>query len=69
MNCVKEQEREEAERAKKSPPREFSTLDQAGEWIRNHKTELALGTVVVVAGTAFIIATSGAGALILVPLL
>lgn len=69
MQCVGEKEKEEAERAKKRPPLEFSSVDKARDWIRAHKTQLALGTVVVVAGAAFILATGPGGALILAPLL
>ncbi|HEX5744702.1 MAG TPA: hypothetical protein VFZ09_00585 [Archangium sp.] len=68
MQCVEQQEKEEAERVKKRPPLEFSSFDKARDWIRAHKSEVALGTVVVVAGAAFIIATGGSGALILAPL-
>lgn len=68
MQCVEGMEKEEAERAKKRPPLEFSSFDKARDWIRAHKAEVALGTVVVVAGAAFIIATGGSGALILAPL-
>ncbi|WP_395814549.1 hypothetical protein [Archangium minus] len=68
MSCIEEQEKEEAERVKKRPPLEFSSLDKARDWIRAHKTELVLGTVVIVAGTAFILVTGGSGALLLVPL-
>ncbi|MCY1073667.1 hypothetical protein [Archangium lansingense] len=68
MQCVEELEKEEAERVKKHPPLEFSSLDKARDWIRAHKSEVALGTVVIVAGTAFILATGGSGALILAPL-
>ena len=68
MQCVEEMEKEEAERVKKRPPLEFSSFDKARDWIRAHKSEVALGTVVIVAGAAFIIATGGSGALILAPL-
>jgi hypothetical protein len=47
---------------------EFSRVDQAIEWIRNHKAEVALGTVVIIAGVAFVITTGGSGALVLAPL-
>lgn len=47
---------------------EFSHVDQAIDWIKNHKAEVTLGTVVVIAGVAFIITTGGSGALILAPL-
>jgi hypothetical protein len=68
MDCVQEKEEEDAERVKRRPPLEFSSLDKARDWIREHKAEVAFGTVVIVAGTAFIIATGGTGALILAPL-
>lgn len=63
-DCMDEQE-ESAEGAEKL---EFSRIDQAIEWIKTHKAEVALGTVVIIAGAAFIITTGGSGALILAPL-
>jgi len=48
--------------------REFSTLDRAIDWLKRHEKEILVGTVVVAAGVTFIVATGGAGALILVPL-
>lgn len=65
MECVEEQEQLERERKK---DRHFSNIDSALEWLRNHKTEVAIGAVVVVAGVAFVVATGGGGALILAPL-
>jgi len=47
---------------------EFSRVNEAIEWIRNHKAEVALGTIVIIAGAAFVITTGGSGALILAPL-
>lgn len=47
---------------------QFSSIDRALDWLRHHPSEVALGTVVVVAGVAFIVATGGAGALVLAPL-
>jgi len=43
-------------------------MNPALTWLRNHKSELAIGTVVVVGGIAFTVATGGAGWLILTPL-
>lgn len=43
-------------------------MDDAIDWLRNHKAEVALGTVVIVAGVAFVLTTGGSGALILAPL-
>ena len=68
MQCVDEKEKEEAERVKRLPPLEFLSVDKARVWVRAHKSEVALGTVVIVAGAAFILATGGSGALILAPL-
>lgn len=60
-------EQEEAAKAR-TPKLEFSRMDQAIEWIRAHKAEIALGTVVIVGGAAFVLVTGGSGALLLVPL-
>jgi hypothetical protein len=67
--CVKEQE--ELER-RESQRRElyFPTMNAALDWLREHKTEVAVGTVVIVAGALaapYVIAVVG-GALILAPL-
>jgi hypothetical protein len=66
MECIEEQEQLEREGKKKEL--HFSSIDVALDWLRNHKTEVAIGTVVVVAGVAFVVATGGTGALILAPL-
>ncbi|HLL03388.1 MAG TPA: hypothetical protein VK539_22585 [Myxococcaceae bacterium] len=58
----------EQENEKRTKEMKFSRVDEAIEWIRNHKDEVALGMVVIIAGTVFIITTGGTGALILVPL-
>jgi uncharacterized membrane protein len=60
-----EEEQEEAAREEKP---EFSRINEAIEWLRAHKAEVAIGTVIIVAGVAFIVTTGGSGALILVPL-
>jgi hypothetical protein len=61
MECEKENE-------KKAKELKFSRVEDAVGWIRAHKTEVALGTVVIIAGVAFVITTGGSGALILAPL-
>jgi len=48
--------------------REFSTLERAIDWLKRREKEILVGTGVVAAGFTFIVATGGAGALILVPL-
>jgi len=59
---------EQLERDRKKKELHFSNIDVALDWLRNHKIEVAVGTVVVVAGVAFVVATGGSGALILAPL-
>lgn len=61
MECAKENE-------KKAKELKFSRVDEAIDWIKSHKGEVTLGTVVIIAGSAFVITTGGAGALILAPL-
>ncbi|HYO59648.1 hypothetical protein [Archangium sp.] len=60
----------ECEKANEKKARElkFSRVDDAIEWIRSHKAQVALGTVVVIAGVAFIITTGRSGAFVLAPL-
>jgi hypothetical protein len=48
--------------------REFSTLERAMDWLRRHKKEILIGTIVVVAGATLVVASGGSGALVLVPL-
>ena len=60
--------KEQEERERKNTRLRFSDMDAALDWLRTHKAEVALGTVVVVAGVVFIVSTGGAGALILAPL-
>jgi hypothetical protein len=68
MDCIDEQEQEQGQRERKATKLRFSNTEAALGWLRSHKSEVALGTVVVVAGVAFIVATGGTGALILAPL-
>jgi hypothetical protein len=47
---------------------EFTRMGEALEWLGEHKAEVALGSIVIVAGVAFFVTTGGSGALILAPL-
>jgi hypothetical protein len=67
MDCIKEQEQRELEKAKREL--HFPNIDRALAWLREHKTEIAVGTLVVVAGVTFVVVTGGSGALLLAPLL
>jgi hypothetical protein len=63
--CEDEEVEAERERGKRL---EFSRMNEAIDWIREHKAEVVLGTVVIVAGVTFVLTTGGSGALILAPL-
>jgi len=49
---------------------EFNAIEPAVDWLKTHREEILVGTVIVIAGVAFVaaVAASGGGALILVPL-
>ncbi|WP_367616293.1 hypothetical protein [Corallococcus exercitus] len=66
MKCVEEQEALERQAAR--PELRFSSMGAALDWLREHKAEVALGTVVVVAGMAFTLAVAPAGLLVLSPI-
>lgn len=63
-DCVDEQE----ETTPTAQKLEFTSLQQARDWLCEHKSEVALGTLVVVGSTAFILTIGAAGALVLAPL-
>lgn len=65
VECEKEQEQALREREKKM---NFSRMEQAIDWVRNHKGEITLGTVIIVGGAAFVLAVNPLGWLVLVPL-
>jgi hypothetical protein len=50
---------------------EFDAIEPAIDWLKKHRTELVVGSVVVIAGVAFavVVAGSGGAALVLAPLL
>lgn len=64
VRCEKENEK----RARELKELKFSRVEDAIEWLNDHKAEVALGTIVIIAGVAFVLTTGGAGALILAPL-
>ncbi|NOK23454.1 hypothetical protein [Corallococcus carmarthensis] len=59
---------EEGEQTSSAQRLEFENVRQAKEWLLEHKSEVALGTLVIVGGTGFMLTIGAAGALILVPL-
>ncbi len=54
-----------------SRPYEFSVVDDAVDWLKRNHEEIVVGTVIVIAGVAFVavVAGSGGGALVLAPVL
>jgi hypothetical protein len=67
--CTQEQEELERQESQKKVIH-FPTIKAAVEWIRGHKAEVALGTIVIVAGVVaspYVIAIVG-GSLVLAPL-
>jgi hypothetical protein len=67
--CAKERDacRKDLERNAKETA-EFKTIDHAIDWLKRHKEEVAVGSVVVIAGVAFVavVCVSG-GCLLLLP--
>lgn len=53
-----------------SATREFSRIDSAVDWIKTHREEILVGTIVVVTGVALVavVAASGGTAIVFVPL-
>ncbi|MCY1044399.1 hypothetical protein OV208_23975 [Corallococcus sp. bb12-1] len=66
MKCIEKQE--ELERQDSKRELRFPNMGTALDWLRDHKTEVVLGTVVVVAGVAFALTVAPAGMLILSPI-
>lgn len=67
--CIKEQEELERQESQRKALH-FSSMNAALEWLKDHKTEVAVGTVVIVAGVLaapYVVAVVG-GALVLAPL-
>ncbi len=48
-------------------PQEFTAVDGAMDWLKRNRRELLVGSVVVIAGVVFVVASMGAGLVILVP--
>ncbi len=46
----------------------FSAVDGAVGWLKEHRTQLLVGTGVVIAGVTFVVVSAGAGLFVLAPL-
>lgn len=58
MDCLELQKRQ---------PLGFPELSRALDWLREHRTEVLVGSVIVIAGVAFVTISAGAGVLVLAP--
>jgi hypothetical protein len=59
----------ECKELEKLRPQEFSAVDSAVDWLKRNRKEVLLGSVVIVAGVAFVVISAGAGVLVLAPAL
>ncbi|MGE6763882.1 hypothetical protein ACQKGO_38085 [Corallococcus interemptor] len=50
-------------------PQELSSLDAVSEWARRNPRAILIGSVVVIAGVAFVVVSAGAGLVVLAPAL
>ncbi|MFY0576831.1 hypothetical protein ACN28S_23090 [Cystobacter fuscus] len=46
---------------------EFSTANGAAEWLKRNRKELLVGSIVIIAGVAFVTLSAGAGLVVLAP--
>jgi len=54
--------------AEKARALRFPAVEGAVEWLKEHRTQLLVGTVVVIAGVTFVVVSAGAGLFVLAPL-
>jgi hypothetical protein len=59
MECLKNIE---------AQPLAFPDMAKARDWLKRHEKEVLVGSIVLVAGAAFVVSTAGAGVLVLIPL-
>lgn len=51
----------------KLQPQKFTAVDAAVDWLKQNRREVLLGSVVVIAGVVFVVASMGAGLVVLAP--
>lgn len=54
-------------RSQNISPLEFHAADGAVDWLKQNRKELLVGTIVVIAGVAFVTLSAGAGLVVLAP--
>jgi hypothetical protein len=58
MDCLKLQKLE---------PLSFPAIERAADWVRRHRQEVLVGTIIVAAGVSFVVISAGAGLVVLAP--
>ena len=48
-------------------PQEFTATDGVVDWLKRHRKEILVGSVITIAGVAFVVISAGAGLLVLAP--
>ncbi|NVJ26912.1 hypothetical protein HUW62_37410 [Myxococcus sp. AM011] len=48
-------------------PQEFAAVDEAVDWLSQHRGEVLLGSTFIIAGVVFVVVSMGAGLLVLAP--
>lgn len=48
-------------------PQEFTAIDTAMDWLKRNRRSILVGSVIIVAGVAFVVISAGAGVVILAP--
>jgi hypothetical protein len=48
-------------------PQEITAADGVGDWLKRHRKEVLVGSVITIAGVAFVVISAGAGLLVLAP--
>jgi hypothetical protein len=48
-------------------PQEFTAVDGAIDWLKRHRTTVLAGSIIVIAGVAFVVISAGAGLIVLAP--
>jgi hypothetical protein len=54
-------------RLRELEPVKFTALGDAVDWLKQHRKEVLVGSIIVISGVVFVTVTAGAGALVLVP--
>jgi hypothetical protein len=48
-------------------PQEFSVADEAADWLKRNPEAVLVGSIIIIAGVAFVVVSAGVGLVILVP--